>query len=182
MPRRVPRWSFLGAGFGGLSVATALNSTFDVKSAYFAAKHGIVGLAKVTALETAERSITCNAICLGYTPLVAAQIDGQAKAHNIPCEQVIRGVLLAQQPNKRCATVEEKGALTVFLASDSAASITGITPLLVAQLALGLAPSVGSRCRSTAAGPRIECRACQHASNRRSTTCRGIDRRSTPST
>jgi 3-hydroxybutyrate dehydrogenase len=98
------------------------------KSAYVAAKHGIVGLTKVTALETAEHGITCNAICPGYvyTPLVEAQIDGQAKAHNIPRDKVIRDVLLAQQPNKRFATVEELGALSVFLASDAAASITGI--------------------------------------------------------
>ena len=98
------------------------------KSAYVAAKHGIVGLTKVIALETAEQGITCNAICPGYvyTPLVEAQIDGQAKAHGIAREQVIRDVLLAQQPNKRFATVEELGALTAFLASDAAASITGI--------------------------------------------------------
>jgi len=97
------------------------------KSAYVAAKHGIVGLTKVTALEAAEQGITCNAICPGYvcTPLVEAQIEGQAKAHGIPREQVIRDVLLAQQPNKRFASVEELGALTVFLASDAAASITG---------------------------------------------------------
>ena len=98
------------------------------KSAYVAAKHGIVGLTKVAALETAEEGITCNAICPGYvyTPLVEAQIDGQAKAHGISREKVIHDVLLAQQPNKHFATVEELGALTVFLASDAAASITGI--------------------------------------------------------
>jgi 3-hydroxybutyrate dehydrogenase len=98
------------------------------KAAYVAAKHGIVGLTKVAALETAEEGITCNAICPGYvyTPLVEAQIDGQARAHGISREQVIHDVLLAQQPNKRFATVEELGALTVFLASDAAASITGI--------------------------------------------------------
>ena len=98
------------------------------KSAYVAAKHGIVGLTKVTALETAEQGITCNAVCPGYvyTPLVEAQIEGLAKAHGIPREQVIRDVLLAQQPNKRFATVEELGALTVFLASEAAASITGV--------------------------------------------------------
>jgi 3-hydroxybutyrate dehydrogenase len=97
------------------------------KGAYVAAKHGIVGLTKVAALETAEEGITCNAICPGYvyTPLVEAQIDGQAKAHGISREQVIRDVLLAQQPNKRFSTVEEIGALTVFLASGAAASITG---------------------------------------------------------
>ena len=98
------------------------------KSAYVTAKHGILGLTKTVALETAEQGITCNAICPGYvyTPLVEAQIDGQARAHNIARDQVIRDVLLAQQPNKRFATVEELGALTVFLASDAAASITGI--------------------------------------------------------
>ena len=98
------------------------------KAAYVAAKHGIVGLTKVAALETAEEGITCNAICPGYvyTPLVEAQIDGQAKAHGISRDQVIHDVLLAQQPNKRFATVEELGALTVFLASDAAASITGV--------------------------------------------------------
>ena len=97
------------------------------KSAYVAAKHGMIGLTKATALEVAEANITCNAICPGYvyTPLVEAQIDGQAKAHGIPREQVIRDVLLAQQPNKRFATVDELGALSVFLASDAAASITG---------------------------------------------------------
>jgi 3-hydroxybutyrate dehydrogenase len=97
------------------------------KSAYVAAKHGIVGLTKVIALETAELGITCNAICPGYvyTPLVEAQIEGQAKAHGIARNAVIRDVLLAQQPNKRFATVEELGALAVFLASDAAASITG---------------------------------------------------------
>ena len=98
------------------------------KSAYVAAKHGIVGLTKVIALETAEANITCNAICPGYvyTPLVEAQIDGQSKLHGIPRDKVIREILLAQQPNKRFATVEELGALSVFLASETAASITGI--------------------------------------------------------
>jgi 3-hydroxybutyrate dehydrogenase len=97
------------------------------KAAYVSAKHGMLGLTKVTALETAEDGITCNAICPGYvyTPLVEAQIDGQAKAHGIPRDEVIRDVLLAQQPNKRFAAVEELGALSVFLASDAAASITG---------------------------------------------------------
>jgi 3-hydroxybutyrate dehydrogenase len=98
------------------------------KAAYVAAKHGIVGLTKVAALETAEEGITCNAICPGYvyTPLVEAQIDSQAKAHGISRHQVIRDVLLAQQPNKRFATVEELGALTVFLSTEAAASITGV--------------------------------------------------------
>ena len=117
-------------GFGRIiNIASAhglVGSPF--KAAYVAAKHGIVGLTKVAALETAEQGITCNAICPGYvyTPLVEAQIEGQAKAHAISREKVIHDVLLAQQPNKRFVSVEELGALTVFLATDAAASITGI--------------------------------------------------------
>jgi 3-hydroxybutyrate dehydrogenase len=97
------------------------------KSAYVAAKHGVLGLAKVIALETAEQGITCNAICPGYvyTPLVEAQIEAQAKAHGIAREQVLRDILLAQQPTKRFATVEHIGALAAFLASHTAESITG---------------------------------------------------------
>jgi 3-hydroxybutyrate dehydrogenase len=97
------------------------------KSAYVAAKHGLVGLTKTVALETAELPITCNAVCPGYvaTPLIDAQIEAQARAHGLPREQVIRDVLLAQQPNKRFANVDEIGAMTAFLASEAAASITG---------------------------------------------------------
>ena len=75
----------------------------------------------------ALQGVTCNAVCPGYvyTPLIEAQIEGQAKAHGIGREQVIRDVLLAQQPNKRFATAEEVGSLCAFLASDSASSITG---------------------------------------------------------
>ncbi|ODR96304.1 3-hydroxybutyrate dehydrogenase [Methyloceanibacter stevinii] len=99
------------------------------KSAYVAAKHGMVGLTKVTALEAAEKGITCNAICPGYvyTPLVEKQIGEQAAAHGIPREDVIRNVLLAGQPNKRFATVEELGGIALFLTSDAATSITGTT-------------------------------------------------------
>jgi 3-hydroxybutyrate dehydrogenase len=97
------------------------------KAAYVAAKHGLLGLTKVAALEAAEVGVTCNAICPGYvwTPLVEKQIADQAMAHRIPREAVIRDVLLANQPNKRFAQVEEIGALAAFLASDAAASITG---------------------------------------------------------
>jgi 3-hydroxybutyrate dehydrogenase len=97
------------------------------KAAYVAAKHGLVGLTKVAALELAEAGITCNAVCPGYvwTPLVEKQIDDQARSHGIAREQVVRDVLLKNQPNKRFATVEEMGAVTVFLCSEAAASITG---------------------------------------------------------
>jgi 3-hydroxybutyrate dehydrogenase len=97
------------------------------KAAYVAAKHGVLGLTKVTALEGAEHGVTCNAICPGYvwTPLVEKQIDDQAKSHGIPREQVIRDVLLVNQPTRKFATVEEIGALTAFLCTDAAAAITG---------------------------------------------------------
>jgi 3-hydroxybutyrate dehydrogenase len=97
------------------------------KSAYVAAKHGLIGLTKTVALEGAEFGITANAICPGYvwTPLVEQQIEGQAKSHGISRDEVIRDVLLAQQPNKQFAQPSEIGALAVFLASDSAQSITG---------------------------------------------------------
>lgn len=97
------------------------------KSAYVAAKHGLVGLTKTIALEVAECGITVNAICPGYvwTPLVEKQIPDTAKARGMTEEQVINDVLLAAQPNKQFATIEEIAALTVFLSSDNAKSITG---------------------------------------------------------
>jgi len=97
------------------------------KAAYVTAKHGLLGLTKVVAIEAAEAGVTCNAVCPGYvlTPLVEQQIDGQAKAHGLPREKVIRDVLLAQQPNKRFVGVDELAALVVFLCTDAAASITG---------------------------------------------------------
>jgi 3-hydroxybutyrate dehydrogenase len=97
------------------------------KAAYVAAKHGVLGLTKVTALETAEDGITCNAICPGYvrTPLVERQIEDQARAHGIPAEKVVSDVLLKNQPNKRFVEVDELAALAVFLCSDGGASVTG---------------------------------------------------------
>jgi 3-hydroxybutyrate dehydrogenase len=97
------------------------------KSAYIAAKHGIVGLTKTVALETAEQGITCNAICPGWvkTPLVDKQIDVQAAAHKMPRDDVIRKVILERQPTKEFVKIEEVAALAVFLAGDAAASITG---------------------------------------------------------
>lgn len=97
------------------------------KSAYVAAKHGLVGLTKTVALELAETAITCNAICPGYvrTALVEAQIESQARAHGLPVDRVIREVILAAQPSRRFVHVEEIAALAVFLCSDQARSITG---------------------------------------------------------
>ncbi len=97
------------------------------KSAYVAAKHGVAGLTKTVALETATFGITVNAICPGYvrTPLVEKQIPDTAKARGISEEQVVRDVLLAAQPTKQFVTVEQVAALACFLAGDEAASITG---------------------------------------------------------
>lgn len=117
------------AGFGRIiNVASAhglVASPF--KSAYVAAKHGVIGLTKTVALEGAEHNVTCNAICPGYvwTPLVENQIDDTAKARGISREEVIRDVLLAAQPNKRFAEVEELGSLAVFLCGPGGRSITG---------------------------------------------------------
>jgi len=102
------------------------------KSAYVAAKHGIAGFTKTVALEVAEAGITVNAVCPGYvlTPLVQKQIPDTARARGISEEAVVRDVLLAAQPTKKFVTVEQVAALTAFLCSDDAASITGaIVPI-----------------------------------------------------
>ncbi|CAA7625127.1 3-hydroxybutyrate dehydrogenase [Magnetospirillum sp. SS-4] len=97
------------------------------KAAYIAAKHGVVGLTKVVALETAEIDVTCNAICPGWvlTPLVQAQIDARAEREGIPVAQAGRDLLSEKQPSKQFTTPEQLGALAVFLCSPAAANLTG---------------------------------------------------------
>jgi 3-hydroxybutyrate dehydrogenase len=97
------------------------------KSAYVAAKHGLAGLTKTVALETATFGITANCISPGYvwTPLVEKQIPDTMKARNMTREQVMNDVLLAGQPTKQFVTVEQVAAMALFLCKDEASSITG---------------------------------------------------------
>jgi len=97
------------------------------KAAYVAAKHGIVGLTKVVAIETANNGITCNAICPGWvlTPLVQLQIDARAKAQGISTREAEVALLSEKQPMHQFTKPENIGALAVFLSGDAAASITG---------------------------------------------------------
>jgi len=119
------------AGWGRVvNIASAHGLTASpFKAAYVAAKHGIVGLTKTTALETAEQPITANAICPGYvlTPLVEAQIPDTMKKYGMGRDEVIKKVMLERQPSREFATVEQLGGTTVFLCSDAAAQITGTT-------------------------------------------------------
>ncbi len=119
------------AGWGRvINIASAHGLTASpYKSAYVAAKHGIVGMTKVVALETAEDPITANAICPGYvlTPLVEAQIPDTMKEYDMSREDVIRNVMLTRQPSREFATVEQMGGTAAFLCSNAAAQITGTT-------------------------------------------------------
>ncbi len=110
-----------------INIASAHSLTASpLKAAYVAAKHGLAGLTKTVALELAETKITCNAISPGFvwTPLVEKQIPDLAKSEGITDEQAKKKVL-ERQPSHRFATVDEIGALAVYLASDAAVSVTG---------------------------------------------------------
>ncbi len=97
------------------------------KSAYVAAKHGLLGLTKTVALEVAESGVTCNAICPGYvkTPLVESQITDQAKARHMTPEAVMRDVILAAQPTKKFVAFDQLAGLLLYLVSDAGASVNG---------------------------------------------------------
>ena len=98
------------------------------KSAYVAAKHGLVGLTKVTALENATTGVTCNAICPGWvlTPLVQKQIDARAAAMGLGNEQAIHSLLSEKEPSLQFTTPEELGALAVFLCSSAGNNVRGV--------------------------------------------------------
>ena len=98
-----------------------------LKAAYVAAKHGVIGLTKVVALETAEQNITCNAICPGWvdTPLVRKQIEDRAKEHGISIEDETRRLIGEKQPNMRFSTPEDIGDMVVMLSNPDFCAMTG---------------------------------------------------------
>ncbi len=97
------------------------------KSAYVAAKHGLLGLTRVTALEGAEHGVTCNAICPSYvrTALVEKQIASQAQVHGIPESEVVEKIMVAEAPIRRLLEPEEVAKVAAYLCSDDASGITG---------------------------------------------------------
>jgi 3-hydroxybutyrate dehydrogenase len=99
------------------------------KSAYSAAKHGVVGLTKCVALELAESGVTVNAICPGFvrTSLVEQQIDTLAERYGLPSDQIVEKIILAVHPTRRFTEAADVGAMVIYLASDAAANVTGTT-------------------------------------------------------
>ena len=97
------------------------------KSAYVAAKHGVIGFTKTVALELAQDNITCNALCPGYveTPIVEKQIADQARTRGVSKEQVLKDVILGSQPTKRFVTTDELTGMMLYLVSDLGASANG---------------------------------------------------------
>ena len=98
------------------------------KSAYVAAKHGIIGLTKVTALETATTGVTCNAICPGWvlTPLVQKQVDARAARDNLSQEEAKKALLREKQPSMQFVTTEQLAGLAVFMCSPAADQVRGV--------------------------------------------------------
>jgi 3-hydroxybutyrate dehydrogenase len=98
------------------------------KSAYVAAKHGLVGLTKVTALENATTGVTCNAICPGWvlTPLVQKQVDARAASQGVSNDEAIRLLLGEKEPSMQFTTPDELGALAVFLCSSAGNNVRGV--------------------------------------------------------
>ncbi|WP_022819393.1 3-hydroxybutyrate dehydrogenase [Fusobacterium russii] len=121
-------------GFGRILNMASINGVigFSGKSAYNSAKHGLIGLTKVTALEAANSGITVNAICPGYvdTPLVRGQFEDLARTRNIEVEEVLNQVLYPLIPQKRLLDVKEISDLALFLASEDAKGITGQASIL----------------------------------------------------
>jgi 3-hydroxybutyrate dehydrogenase len=115
--------------FGRIINMASINGLvgFAGKAAYNSAKHGLIGLTKVTALETAAFNITANAVCPGYvdTQLVQNQLQSIAATRNVPVEKVLEEVIFPLVPQKRLLTVEEVAAYVLFLCSDNARGITG---------------------------------------------------------
>ncbi len=116
-------------GFGRIVNIGSIHSLVasPYKSAYVAAKHGLIGFAKAVALETADMDITINTVCPSYvrTPLVAAQIADQAIAHGIPEQRVVDEIMLKPMPKHAFVTMEELGGIVEFFASDAARNVTG---------------------------------------------------------
>jgi 3-hydroxybutyrate dehydrogenase len=116
-------------GFGRIVNVGSIHSLVasPYKSAYVAAKHGLIGFAKTIALETADTDITINTVCPSYvrTPLVDAQIVSQARAHALPEQQVVDEIMLKPMPKHAFVTIEELGGIVEFLASDAARNVTG---------------------------------------------------------
>ena len=118
----------LSRGGGIINIASVHGLVASVqKSAYVAAKHGLIGLTKVTALETATTGVTCNAICPGWvlTPLVQKQVDAKAQASQISIEEATRQLLSEKEPSQQFTTPEELGAMAVFLCSSAAQNVRG---------------------------------------------------------
>jgi len=116
-------------GWGRILNISSINGKIGApfKAGYCSAKHGLIGLTRVTAVEAGDSGVTCNAICPGFvdTPLVRNQLADLGAGYQLPADQVLTEVILKQVPQNRLLDPEEIGDVAVFLASDAAASITG---------------------------------------------------------